>query len=229
MEDEHKIQSEKGLIGAHLGVKVMTDEQLEILRKQICVYVAISESLVQMHKSLSSQPDFSGMRVPSPYNGQFLSYSFHKIPSRQRWAPKQAQLQILESIFEENNATPGRQRIKEITSELKIHGPITETNVYNWFQNRRARTKRKQQGSCLAANDHNNNNGESEVGIETSSEFGKDKKSKFDENNDAHQLDENLELMVKHMYYQSPEMGGIDQLIGKTEDPLSYNGVWHRE
>ncbi|MCO5563997.1 hypothetical protein L7F22_017652 [Adiantum nelumboides] len=60
--------------------------------------------------------------------------------------PGQTQLQILEKLFQQGNGAPSKQRIKEISMELSQYGQISETNVYNWFQNRRARTKRKQQG-----------------------------------------------------------------------------------
>ncbi|RWW00151.1 hypothetical protein BHE74_00020668 [Ensete ventricosum] len=53
------------------------------------------------------------------------------------------QLQTLESIFYRGNGTPSKQKIKEIVAELSRHGQISEANVYNWFQNRRARSKRK--------------------------------------------------------------------------------------
>lgn len=42
-------------------VKVMTDEQMEVLRKQIAAYATICEQLVEMHKSLTSHPDLSGL------------------------------------------------------------------------------------------------------------------------------------------------------------------------
>lgn len=42
-------------------VKIMTDEQLETLRKQIMVYATISEQLVEMHKNLTSQYNLSGL------------------------------------------------------------------------------------------------------------------------------------------------------------------------
>lgn len=69
----------------------------------------------------------------------------HKSTARQRWTPSQHQLQILEKLFEQGSGTPNKVRIKEITAELSQHGAISETNVYNWFQNRKARAKRKQQ------------------------------------------------------------------------------------
>ena len=46
--------------GGMLYVKVMTDEQLETLRKQIAVYATICEQLVEMHKTLSAQQDLAG-------------------------------------------------------------------------------------------------------------------------------------------------------------------------
>lgn len=41
-------------------VKVMTDEQIEILRKQIAVYASICEQLIHSHKSLTLQHDLAG-------------------------------------------------------------------------------------------------------------------------------------------------------------------------
>lgn len=67
------------------------------------------------------------------------------ITARQRWNPTAMQVQILEDLFKQGNGTLIKGKIKEITLELSQHGEISETNVYNWFQNRRARCKRKQQ------------------------------------------------------------------------------------
>ncbi|KAK8607393.1 hypothetical protein V6N13_053130 [Hibiscus sabdariffa] len=130
------------------GVMVMTDEQLETLRKQIAVYASLCEQLVQMHNNLTAQSHqhltLTGGRLGNLYSDPLMTHSGHKISARQRWTPTAVQLRILERIFDEVTGTPSKQKIKEITSELSQHGQISETNVYNWFQNRRARSKRKQ-------------------------------------------------------------------------------------
>lgn len=118
----------------------------------------------------------------------------HKISTRQRWTPTPVQLQILERIFDQGTGTPTKQKIKDITNELTQHGQISETNVYNWFQNRRARSKRKQSVPLT-------NNGDSEV--ETEVESPKEKKTKPD-NILAH---ENSALGTENLYFESPEMG----------------------
>jgi hypothetical protein len=44
--------------GEPLGyVKVMTDEQMEVLRKQISIYATICEQLVEMHRALTEHQD----------------------------------------------------------------------------------------------------------------------------------------------------------------------------
>ncbi|RZS07336.1 hypothetical protein BHM03_00038166 [Ensete ventricosum] len=86
-----------------LCVKVMTDEQVEVLRRQIAVYATICEQLVEMHRAFAADQDSLA-----------------------------------------GNGAPSKQKIKEIALELSLHGQISEMNVYNWFQNRRARSKRKQ-------------------------------------------------------------------------------------
>uniref|UniRef100_A0A0A9CU32 Homeobox domain-containing protein n=1 Tax=Arundo donax TaxID=35708 RepID=A0A0A9CU32_ARUDO len=114
------------------------------------------------------------------------------------------QLQILENIFDQGNGTPSKQKIKEITSELSHHGQISETNVYNWFQNRRARSKRKQAASLA-------NNAESEA--EVDEESLTDKKPKSDrplhpsKDMSAHNADRISEM--NHFDTQPDQIGGM--------------------
>ncbi|MCO5597428.1 hypothetical protein L7F22_051506 [Adiantum nelumboides] len=63
---------------------------------------------------------------------------------RPRWSPTQEQIQILESLFNSGTTTPSRDMIVEIAAELRKFGTIAEANVFYWFQNRKARAKRKQ-------------------------------------------------------------------------------------
>lgn len=154
-----------------LQKQVMTDEQIETLQKQIRAYSTICNQLVEMHKAMSQQHPSA---LSSFLIGQHTLYDLasgtptFRTSARQRWTPSQIQLQILERLFEQGTATPNKQRIKEITMELSQHGQISETNVYNWFQNRKARAKRKQL--------HPQKEGESE--IETDDEFPREKKFK---------------------------------------------------
>ncbi|KAD7117724.1 hypothetical protein R6Q59_013760 [Mikania micrantha] len=179
-------------------VKVMTDDQMEVLRKQIAIYATICEQLVDLHKSLTSHHDLAGVRLGNIYNDPLVTSGGHKFSGRQRWTPTPVQLQILERLFDQGNGTPSKQKIKEITSELSQHGQISETNVYNWFQNRRARSKRKQQGSAP----NNNNNGESEVETEV--------ESPKPQQNSSSTADDN-------MCFQNPNVCSVDQRAKKVE------------
>lgn len=126
---------------------VMTEEQLEVLRRQIAVYATICHQLVELHKASTQEQPYlhSGIAMDS--------HSRHKVSSRHRWTPSHSQLQILESLFWKGGGTPNKQRLKEITAELSKHGPIQETNVYNWFQNRKARARRKKQNPLSTDSD----------------------------------------------------------------------------
>lgn len=120
--------------------------------------------------------------------------SGHKITSRQRWTPTPVQLQILERMFDQGNGTPSKEKIKEIAAELGQHGQISETNVYNWFQNRRARSKRKLQNGAPSSN-----NTESEVETEVDS---KDKKTTKPE---EFQSQRNVAIGAENVSFQNPE------------------------
>ncbi|KAK4490460.1 hypothetical protein RD792_001137 [Penstemon davidsonii] len=224
--------------GGGMFVKVMTDEQMEVLRKQIAVYATICEQLVDLHKSLTSQNDFSGVRLGNLYCDPLITSGAHKITGRQRWTPTPIQLQILERIFDQGNGTPSKQKIKEITTELSQHGQISETNVYNWFQNRRARSKRKQQATPA-------NNGESEV--ETEAESSNEKKTKPDEfqNLQSNSMDLHKSESILPTEDSSSKLSGgfgqmsfyesmlsnprMEQLIGKMEVPANYNNPYMQQ
>uniref|UniRef100_A0A2P2KAE0 Homeobox-leucine zipper family protein n=1 Tax=Rhizophora mucronata TaxID=61149 RepID=A0A2P2KAE0_RHIMU len=200
--------------GGMMYVKVMTDEQLEALRKQISVYGTICEQLVEMHKTFSAHQDLAGGRLGNLYCDPLMASAGHKITARQRWTPTPVQLQTLERIFDQGNGTPSKQKIKEITSELSQHGQISETNVYNWFQNRRARSKRKQMVVS-------SNNAESEV--ETEVDSLNEKKTKPD----IFHSQQNLPR-AEDLCFQSPEISselhflGEEHLTGKMGMPGSY-------
>ncbi|KAG5074637.1 hypothetical protein AAZX31_20G088900 [Glycine max] len=192
--------------GELMYVKVMTDEQLETLRKQIAVYGTICEQLIEMHRTLSAQQDLAGVRLGNIYCDQLMTSGGHKITSRQRWTPTPVQLQILERIFDQGNGTPSKEKIKEITAELGQHGQISETNVYNWFQNRRARSKRRLQNVAPS-------NTESEVDTEVDS---KNKKTKAEEEfQSQHNITtsggaeklcfQNPQVYSDHLHYLNPD------------------------
>ncbi|XP_061372838.1 WUSCHEL-related homeobox 8-like [Gastrolobium bilobum] len=211
METEHEISNGIG----SLYVKVMTDEQMELLRQQISVYDTICDRLVEMHKAITTQQDLAGLGLGNLYCDPLMACSGHKITARQRWTPTPLQLQILERIFDEGNGTPSKQKIKDIAIELGQHGQISETNVYNWFQNRRARSKRKQLAPTLS-------NVEPEA--DTEFESPKDKKTRSEsvqlqsyENSSPHR--------AKDLYIESPDRG-FDQLMGKVEAAGYYSSYF---
>lgn len=61
LKDNPKTEGVSGAGG--LYVKVMTDEQMELLRRQISVYSTICEKLAEMHKAISAQHDLSGLSL----------------------------------------------------------------------------------------------------------------------------------------------------------------------
>ncbi|KAJ7295800.1 hypothetical protein O6H91_04G044800 [Diphasiastrum complanatum] len=150
---------------------VMTDEQLETLRRQISVYGTICQQLIQMHKAASvlQQSPVAGGPVVEHVQHPGTVLKDMKAGARHRWMPSQNQLQVLERLFDQGIGTPSKQRIKEIAVELSQHGQITEANVYNWFQNRKARAKRRYQLALTK-------DGESEV--DTDGETVEEKKLK---------------------------------------------------
>ncbi|XWS26022.1 hypothetical protein CRYUN_Cryun27aG0118000 [Craigia yunnanensis] len=186
--------------------KVMTDEQMEELRKQIVAYAVISEQLAEMHKA---DRDFTGIRLGNLYCDPIGASVSHKIRVRHRWTPTALQLQILESIYDQGSGTPSKQKMKEITAELAQHGQIAETNVYNWFQNRRARSKRKLEASGSI-------NAEPEADAEGLST--KEKRTKPT----SLEFIDNPTQGVESLYFQNSDTG-IDEVIAKVESSRGYD------
>ncbi|KAF4388548.1 hypothetical protein F8388_012525 [Cannabis sativa] len=185
---ENESSKEEMVTGSNgLFVKVMTDEQMELLRRQISVYATICEKLAEMHKAISTHHDFSGMKLGAFHCDPLMAYAGHKITSRQRWSPTPLQLQILERIFDEGNGTPTKQKIKEITSELTQHGQISETNESSF--------QRKQSVSAPP------NNMEPEA--ETETEFVKDNTKP--EDNEFYDNSVPMDSTTNDVYFPSPE------------------------
>ncbi|EFJ23657.1 hypothetical protein SELMODRAFT_451355 [Selaginella moellendorffii] len=134
---------------------VMSAQQLDELRRQIAVYATICQQLVEMHKASMANPNGASSSRPPPPSPlpppPLPPPPPVKATTRQRWAPSQAQVKLLESLYDVGMGTPHKQRVREITAELSQLGPVNESNVYNWFQNRKARTRRRnrQQPSAL--------------------------------------------------------------------------------
>lgn len=60
LQQQSQNRNQNGVVVGGSGglyVKVMTDEQMELLRRQISVYATICEQLVTMHKSITAQQD----------------------------------------------------------------------------------------------------------------------------------------------------------------------------
>ena len=67
----------------------------------------------------------------------------------QRWTPTSAQLVRLEELYATGMGTPNGSLRTQITDELVNLGPVNEANVYNWFQNKKARMKKKEQDARM--------------------------------------------------------------------------------
>ncbi|GMN38771.1 hypothetical protein TIFTF001_007998 [Ficus carica] len=61
-----------------------------------------------------------------------------------RWSPTPEQLMALQELYRRGKRTPTAQQIQEITAKLRRFGKIEGKNVFYWFQNHKARDKKKQ-------------------------------------------------------------------------------------
>ncbi|EXB53960.1 WUSCHEL-related homeobox 1 [Morus notabilis] len=61
-----------------------------------------------------------------------------------RWSPTPEQLMALQELYRRGTRTPTAQQIQEITAKLRRFGKIEGKNVFYWFQNHKARDKKKQ-------------------------------------------------------------------------------------
>nr|ABO93066.1 EVERGREEN [Petunia x hybrida] len=64
---------------------------------------------------------------------------------KQRWNPRPEQIRILEAIFNSGMVNPPRDEIRKIRIKLQEFGQVGDANVFYWFQNRKSRSKHKQQ------------------------------------------------------------------------------------
>ena len=78
----------------------------------------------------------------------FSNTGVYSDPGKVRWQPTTAQLERLEQLFAIDTTTPQRENLKQVTEELSALGPIQECNVYNWFQNKKARLKKREQDAA---------------------------------------------------------------------------------
>lgn len=121
---------------------IMTNEQMEVLGKQIAAYSTICEQLEELHR-MRTHNNLEELHRTTTTSYSLMGQKQH-LSRRQRWNPTTEQLRILERVFDEEEIrTPNPQKVKEIAIELGHLGQIAEPNVYNWFQNRRARLKKK--------------------------------------------------------------------------------------
>lgn len=106
---------------------------------------AIASSIgVPLTQGTPSQPSY-----PAP-----IYSKDNRTPSAPRWNPTPAQLARLEELYLTGMATPNGDLRTQITEELAKLGQINEANVYNWFQNKKARMKKKMQDDAAAGSDN---------------------------------------------------------------------------
>jgi hypothetical protein len=95
----------------HGYVKVMTDEQLEVLRKQISIYATICEQLVEMHRALTEHQDNiagrSVLSVPVLFKSilQFRPRALHCVGSIYWWCLRDNLFSLCHSFLKSRTGT----------------------------------------------------------------------------------------------------------------------------
>ena len=153
----------------------MTEQQKYALRQQIASYAHICQQLLQLtheaalrdlQMSARGEYDRHATHASSAYPREkqpkkekphkerktpasiFSNTGVYSVPGKVRWQPTTAQLERLEQLFANDTTTPGGEKLKQVTEELSALGPIQECNVYNWFQNKKARLKKREQDAA---------------------------------------------------------------------------------
>ena len=150
----------------------MTEQQKYALRQQIASYAHICQQLLQLtHEAaqrdlqLSARGEYDTHHASSSYKEKqpkkekphkerktpasiFSNTGVYSVPGKVRWQPTTAQFERLEQMLAIDTTTPQREHLKQVTEELSMLGPIAECNVYNWFQNKKARLKKREQDAA---------------------------------------------------------------------------------
>nr|GEV50322.1 hypothetical protein [Tanacetum cinerariifolium] len=115
--------------GNEMFVKAMTDEQMEVLRKQIAIYATICEQLVDFHKLLTSHHDLTGVRLGNLYSDPLVTSGSHKFSKRQR----RVRSKRMQQVSTPNN---GEFEVETEVESLKPQHNSASTVDYNMcFQN----------------------------------------------------------------------------------------------
>jgi len=159
-----------GAVRAPVGAAVhMTERQLYAFRQQVAAYAHICQQLLQITAVHATQQKAS----TRPTAGASAGAHAHEYSQQQRqqlagaryvggrgedkntrgprWVGTPKHYEALEELFVGGQQPPVRERLTEITQMLSKYGQISESNVYNWFQNRRTREKRKMAEAEVAA------------------------------------------------------------------------------
>eukprot|EP00238_Polyblepharides_amylifera_P011697 CAMPEP_0196582854 /NCGR_PEP_ID=MMETSP1081-20130531/40981_1 /TAXON_ID=36882 /ORGANISM="Pyramimonas amylifera, Strain CCMP720" /LENGTH=193 /DNA_ID=CAMNT_0041903561 /DNA_START=194 /DNA_END=778 /DNA_ORIENTATION=+ len=114
----------------HSTVPLMTPAQVQQFKAQLKDYTNICYRLVLMHNQLVAEESRS---VP--------------LKLATRWIPTAEQVQVMEEAFAAGHVAPSKAKLKDLSMQLMQLGPVGEANLYNWFQNRKARAKKRIQSN----------------------------------------------------------------------------------